>query len=233
MRSETSATSAVATLSVAVAVAGHVLAGGSASLTAVPQLLALAAVAWSVGEHLTGRRWLSLGALAFIQLAAHLTLDAGHRATPARPASDQAASAAVDHAAMGHSSLHEMAGMAMPDMAMPAGAGSGHLAGVDGSQPGAAALHSGVGDALTMSAAHLLVLLVGVGLVTQTNRWVQRVVGLMARLVPQAPAAAVAVPVLRSALPGVPERPQFTQRWFTSSVSRRGPPEYGVLTALY
>jgi hypothetical protein len=76
------------------------------------------------------------------------------------------------------------------------------------------------------------VLLLGVALVSQTHRWVQRVVRILARLVPQLPASAVAVPGVRAALPGVPERPQLTQRWLTSGVSRRGPPQYGVLTAL-
>jgi len=47
LRAETSATSAVLTLSVAVAVAGHVLvSGGSVPLAVVPQLLALAGACW-------------------------------------------------------------------------------------------------------------------------------------------------------------------------------------------
>ena len=213
-------TSAVATLSVAVAVAGHVLAGGSAPLAVVPQLLALAAIAWSFGEHVSGRRWLSVGVLAAIQVTTHLTLDSGHLAAPATAAAEQPP---MDHAAMGHSSMHDMAGMA------PAGAGPG---GLPGAGESAGSMHGGLADVLAMSAAHLLVLLVGVALIGSTHRWVQRVVRILARLVPQLPASAVAVPSVRAALPGVPEQPHLTQRWLTSGVSRRGPPRYGLLTAL-
>ncbi|NEA37493.1 hypothetical protein [Streptomyces sp. SID13031] len=213
MRAETSATSAVATLSVAVAVAGHVLVGGFASVAVVPQLLALAAIAWLLGEHLTARRWLSIGVLAAIQLTTHLILDSGHRPAPMDPAP-------MDHAAMVHSSMHDMAGMTMP---MPEPVVTEQAAGG----------HGGLASALTMSAAHLAVLLVGVALVTQAHRWVQRVLRILARLVPQVPALAIALPVVRAVLAGVPERPQLTQRWLTSNVSRRGPPEYGAFAALY
>ncbi|MDX6261104.1 MAG: hypothetical protein QOH84_2792 [Kribbellaceae bacterium] len=212
LRAETSATPAIATLSVAVAAAGHVLAGGSASLAVVPQLLALAAIAWSAGEQVAGRRWLSVGVLAAIQLTTHLALDAGHRTVAPTVA------APMDHAAMGHSSMHDMAGMSMPEPM--------------GTEPTAAA-HNGLTDALTMSAAHLFVLLLGVALVTGAHRWVVRVGRILARLVPQLPVVAVALPGVRAALLGVPEVPRLTQRWLTSSVSRRGPPEYGVLAALY
>jgi hypothetical protein len=211
LRAETSATSVVATLSVAVAVAGHVLAGGSAPLETVPQLLALAAIAWSVGEHLSGRRWLTLGVLAALQLTTHLALEAGHRATPAM-------AAPMDHAAMDHSSMQDMAGMSMPEPMT--------------TEP-TSATHSGLADAMTMSAAHLFVLLLGVALVTQTHRWVQRVLRILARLVPHLPTVTVVVPGVRAVLAGVPEKPQLTQRWLASSVSRRGPPEYGVFAALY
>jgi hypothetical protein len=213
LRAETSATSAVATLSVAVAVVGHVLVGGSASVAAVPQLLALAAIAWSLGEHLTGRRWLTVAVLAGLQLITHLTLDAGHSSVPSPVV---VAPVPMDHAAMGHSSMHEMP---MPE---PVTTGSVQTAG----------MHSGLADAVTMSAAHLFVLLAGVLLVGSTHRWVQRVLRILARLVPQLPVAAVTIPGVRAALPGVPEQPRLTQRRLTSSVSRRGPPAYGVLAAL-
>ena len=202
MLAETSATSAVVTLSVAVAVVGHVLVGGSVSLSVVPQLLALAAVCWLLGEFLAGRRWVSVVVLAGIQLFVHVTLDAAHPAPPAL---------------MGNSSvhgMHDMAGMTMPQ-----------------ATDAAAPMHSGITAALTMTAAHLLVLLAGVVLIGRTHQWVQRVLRILARLVPQLPAEVVAVPGVRAALPGVPERPQLTQRWLTSNVSRRGPPAYRVLTA--
>ncbi|WBQ06735.1 hypothetical protein [Kribbella sp. CA-293567] len=202
MRAETSATAAVATLSVAVAVAGHVLAGGAASASAVPQLLALAVIAWILGEHLTGRRWLSLAVLSTLQLTTHLTLDTS---APAEAAP----------APMQHSAGHDHADMA--DLAAATHSSS------------AAATHGSLADTITMSLAHLILLLAGVVLVGSTHRWVQRVLRILARLVPQLPAAAAAVPGVRAALPGVPERPRLTQRWLTSSVSRRGPPWCGVL----
>lgn len=200
MRAETSATSAVVTLSVAVAVVGHVLAGGSASLAVVPQLLALAAICWLLGEFLAGRRWLSVVVLAGVQLFVHVTLDSAHPA-PAAPMHDMA----------GH---EHMAGMSMPAATDTA----------------AAPMHTGITDALTMTAAHLAVLLAGVALIGSTHRWVQRVLRILARLVPQLPAAVIPLPGVRAARPGVPERPQLTQRRLTSNVSRRGPPQYGLLT---
>ncbi|GAA1617851.1 hypothetical protein GCM10009789_84780 [Kribbella sancticallisti] len=221
MRAETSATSAVVTLSVAVAVVGHVLAGGSASLAVVPQLLALAAACWLLGEFLAGRRWLSVAVLAGIQLFVHAGLDRPHPAKAADP---------MPAASAGHSSMHDMHDMhamqhahgthGMADtMAMPA-------------PEVASPLHSGLSGALTMTAAHLVVLLAGVVLIGSTHRWVQRVLRILTRLVPQLPAAVIPLPGVRTALPGVPERPLLTQRWLTSNVSRRGPPAYRVLTAL-
>jgi hypothetical protein len=207
LRAETSATPAIATLSVAVAAAGHVLAGGSASLAVAPQLLALAAIAWSLGEHLSGRRWWSVGLLATLQLTTHLTLEAGHRTVA------PAVAAPMDHATMSHSSMHDMAGMSMPEP-IPAA-------------------HNGLTDALTMSAAHLLVLLLGVALVTQAHRWVHRVAGILGRLVLRLPAAPVGLPGVRAVLGGVPEVPRLAQRWLVSGMSRRGPPECGVLAASY
>ncbi|QNE18667.1 hypothetical protein F1D05_13050 [Kribbella qitaiheensis] len=80
MRAETSATSAVVTLSVAVAVTGHVLVpGGSVPLAVVPQLLALAGACWLLGEFLAGRRSLAIVVLAGVQLVVHLTLGAAHQ----------------------------------------------------------------------------------------------------------------------------------------------------------
>lgn len=235
MRAETSATSAITALSVAVAAVGHALAGGSVTLAVLPQLVVLAALGWSLGEHLSGRRILSLTTLATLQLTAHLTLDTTHPASaPAPTPTDHAAmghaataadqSAAADHAAMGHGA-GEMAGMLH-------GGGSA-VPGVGEAAGGfAAGMHDGVGGAVAMSAAHLLVLLAGVVLVGSTHRWVQRVLRILARLVPHLPEPAVAIPGVRAALPGVPEQPRLTQRWLTSGVSRRGPPQYRALSAL-
>ena len=200
LRAETNATSAVVTLSVAVAVIGHVLAGGAVALSVVPELVALAAACWLIGEHLAGRRLLSVAVLAGVQLAVHLTLDATH----------QSAAPAV----MDHSHAHGMS-MAMP---MP-------MATEQPSQ-----VHEGLSGALTMTAAHLFVLLLGVVLIDHTNQWAQRVLRILARLVPQLPAAVIPVPAVARAVSGVPEHPHLTQRWLTSSVSRRGPPAVRVLT---
>lgn len=79
MRAETNATSAVVTLSVAVAVAGHVLvSGGAIPLAVVPQLLALAGACWLLGEFLNEE--LAVVALAAIQLIVHFTLNSSHQA---------------------------------------------------------------------------------------------------------------------------------------------------------
>ena len=214
MRAETSATSAVVTLSVAVAVIGHVLAGGSASLAVVPQLLALAAVCWLLGEFVAGHRWLAVVVLAGVQLLVHVTLDA-----TAHPA-DQATGQPAAPMPVGHSSMHDMAGHDhMAGMTMPTA-----------TDTTAAPMHAGITDALTMTAAHLAVLLAGIALIGSTHRWVQRVLRILARLVPQLPAAVIPLPGVHAALPGVPEGPQLTQRRLTSNVSRRGPPQYGLLT---
>ncbi|WP_433008917.1 hypothetical protein [Kribbella sp. CA-294648] len=268
MRAETSATSAITALSVAVAAVGHALAGGSVSLAVLPQLVVLAAIGWSLGEHLTGRRILSITTLATLQLTAHLTLDLTHPAstpapTPTGHAAMGHAATAMDHAAMGHAptSMSDAATAAATHHATLAhaataadqsaaaghaamGHGAGEMAGMlhggGSAVPGAgeaaggfaAGMHDGVGGAAAMSAAHLLVLLAGVVLVGSTHRWVQRVVRILARLVPHLPEPAVAIPGVRAALPGVPEQPRLTQRWLTSGVSRRGPPQYRVLGAL-
>jgi hypothetical protein len=201
MRAETSATSAVVTLSVAVAVVGHVLAGGSASLAVVPQLLALAAAGWLLGEFLAGHTWLSVAVLAGIQLVVHVSLNATVSPQP-----------------VAHSSVHDMTG-------------HDHMAGM--TMPPATnvtPMHNGITDAVTMTVAHLAVLLAGVVLIGSTHRWAQRVLRILARLVPQLPAAVIPLPAVRLALPDVPEQPWRTQRWLTSNVSRRGPPQYRVLT---
>jgi non-ribosomal peptide synthetase component F len=79
LRAETSATSAVVTLSVAVAVAGHVLVSGSSvPLAVVPQLLALAGACWLLGEFLSEE--LAVIALAAVQLVVHFTLNSVHQA---------------------------------------------------------------------------------------------------------------------------------------------------------
>ncbi|MFC5265862.1 hypothetical protein ACFPJ1_27430 [Kribbella qitaiheensis] len=205
MRAETSATSAVVTLSVAVAAVGHVLiSDGSIPLAVVPRLVALAAACWLLGDYLAGSRWLSVAVLAGIQLIVHVTLDAAHPA---------AAPAAMP---TGHSHTHDMPGMAMP---MP-----------EATSP--PPMHDGVAGALTMTAAHLLVLLAGVVLIGRAHQWASRVLRVLARLVPQLPAAVVlVVPTLARGLTGVPDVPQLRQRWLTSNVSRRGPPAVALLIA--
>jgi hypothetical protein len=201
LRAETSATSAVVTLSVAVAVVGHVLVGGAVAPGVVPELVALAAACWLLGEYLAGRRLLSVAVLAGVQLSVHLALDSMHQ--PAAPI------------ATDHSHAHDMA-MPMP---MPMATEQG------------TPMHEGLTGALTMTAAHLFVLLLGVVLIDRTHQWAQRVLRILARLVPQLPAAVIAVPSVARALSAVPERPHLTQRWLTSNVSRRGPPAVRVLTA--
>ncbi|MFI7067781.1 hypothetical protein ACIBL3_42765 [Kribbella sp. NPDC050124] len=76
---ESSTTSVVAALSVVVAMAGHVLAGGGpVPLGVVPPLLALMGVCWLLGEYLAGERLLSALVLSGVQLFVHVTLDASH-----------------------------------------------------------------------------------------------------------------------------------------------------------
>jgi hypothetical protein len=192
LRAETSATSAVVTLSVAVAVAGHVLtSGGSVPLAVVPQLLALAGACWLLGEFLAGRRGLSIAVLAGVQLVVHLTVDSAHGAP-----------AAAMEMPAGDSQMH--------DMAMPATTGP--------------PMHMVFSGALTMGAAHLLVLLAGVVLIGRAHDWAARVLRILARLVPELPAALIVVPAVARVLSAVPELPHRTRRWLTSNVSRRGPP---------
>ncbi|WP_329002936.1 hypothetical protein OHA18_06985 [Kribbella sp. NBC_00709] len=76
MPTESRTTSAVAALSVAVAVVGHALVGGgSVPLGVVPPLAALAGVCWLLGEYLAGERLLTALVLAGVQLFVHVTLD--------------------------------------------------------------------------------------------------------------------------------------------------------------
>jgi hypothetical protein len=194
LRAETSAPSAVGTLSVAVAVAGHVLvSGGSVPLVLAPQLLALAGACWLLGEFLAGRRALSIAVLAGVQLVVHLSLDSVHRAP-----------AAATDMPTGHSQ--------MPDMPMPM------------PMPTEPPMHMGFSGALTMAAAHLLVLLAGVVLIGRAHDWAARVLRILARLVPEFPAGLIVVPAVGRVLSAVPVLPHRTRRWLTSNVSRRGPP---------
>jgi drug/metabolite transporter (DMT)-like permease len=187
-------------LSVAVAVAGHALVGGAVALGVVPQLVALAGACWLLGEHLAGRRWLSVGVLAGVQLIVHFTL-AG-----ATPHPKQAPMVMHDHA-------HHMA------MPMP----------VETPEP---AMHEGLTGALTMPAAHLLALLAGVVLIDRMHRWAQRVLRILARLVPQLPAPVSPVPAVGRELPAVSANPYPVQWWLTGHVQRRGPPGVRVIPAL-
>jgi hypothetical protein len=77
---ESSTTSVVAALSVAVAVVGHVLVGGgTVPLGVLVPLAALAGVCWLLGEYLAGERLLTVLVLAGVQLFVHVTLDAVHQ----------------------------------------------------------------------------------------------------------------------------------------------------------
>jgi len=178
MPTESSATSAVAALSVVVAVAGHVLAGGVLPLWAVSPLLALTAVCWLLGEYLAGERLLMVLVLACIQLFVHVTLDAAHPP------------------------MHD-----------------------------AMAMQRGIGGSVFMAAAHLSVLLAGVLAISRTQRWIHRVLRILARLLPQLP---VLFPVRRSAggHAVVHQAPRLVRRWLSSNVSRRGPPVVRVIPAL-
>jgi hypothetical protein len=165
VHAERTATSAVLTLSVAVAVIGHALAGGPVAVAVLPQLLALAAACWLLGDHLAERQEVAVVVLAAIQLIVHFSLDSAH-----------------------------------------------HM------------MHGGPAGSLTMATAHLIVLLVGIGLVDRAHQWVSRVRRIVARLVPALPAPIVAIPVSPS-VPRAPElTPSYWQHRYTSSVSRRGPP---------
>lgn len=76
MPTESRTTSAVAALSVAVAVVGHVLVGGGGvPVGVVPPLVALAGACWLLGEYLAGERLLTALVLAAVQLFVHVTLD--------------------------------------------------------------------------------------------------------------------------------------------------------------
>ncbi|MGW6200953.1 hypothetical protein ACWF0M_32730 [Kribbella sp. NPDC055110] len=73
---ESRTTSAVAALSVAVAVVGHALVGGGGvPVGVVPPLAALAGVCWLLGEYLAGERLLTALVLAGVQLFVHVALD--------------------------------------------------------------------------------------------------------------------------------------------------------------
>ncbi|MGC4940739.1 hypothetical protein [Kribbella sp. DT2] len=172
MHAESTATSAVLTLSVGVAVIGHALAGGVVAAAVLPQLLALAAACWLLGDHLAGRQELAVVVLAAIQLVVHFSLDSAH-----------------------------------------------HMA----------SMHGGAAGSLTMATAHLVVLLVGVGLIDRTHQWLSRVRRIVARLVPALPAPIVAIPTSHSAPRAVESTPSYEQHRRTSSMSRRGPPPGRVL----
>ena len=200
VRAESMTTSVVVALSVAVAVVGHALAGGAVALGVVPQLVALAGACWLLGEHLAGRRWLSVGVLAGVQVFVHFTL-----------------SDAMPHPAPALMVMHDHAHhMAMP---MP----------VETPEP---AMHEGITGALTMPAAHLVALLAGVALIDRTHRWAQRVLRILARLVPQLPAPVSPIPAIGRELPAIPANPHPVQRWLTGHVQRRGPPGVRVIPAL-
>jgi hypothetical protein len=90
----------------------------------------------------------------------------------------------------------------------------------------------GISGNLFMSAAHLVALLAGVLLISRTHHWAQRVVRILARLVPQSPGSPFPVRRHAAGLLAVPAPPRLLRRWLTSNVSRRGPPVFHVTTAL-
>src|SRR5215207_6220937 len=58
---------------------GHLLvAGGPVPVATVPQLAALAAACWLLGDYLAGRPWFSVVFLAAVQLVVHVLLVTGH-----------------------------------------------------------------------------------------------------------------------------------------------------------
>jgi hypothetical protein len=208
LRAENSATSAVVTLSVAVAMGGHWLAaGGSVPLAVLPQLAALAGACWLLGEFLAGRRLVSVGVLAAVQLIVHLALGSSRHDAQAMemPA--------------GHRHMHDSMPSPMP-MPMPMPMTADEPAG-----------HSGITDALTMTASHLLALLTAVSLLGRAHQWMQRIRRILARLVPELPAGLVPVPAVGRLLAVVPGRVPVARRWLPSNVSRRGPPSIADLTA--
>jgi hypothetical protein len=166
LQAERTATSAVLTLSVGVAVIGHALAGGAVAVAVLPQLLALAAACWLLGDHLAERQELAVVVLAAIQLVVHFSLDSAH-----------------------------------------------HMA----------SMHGGAAGSLTMATAHLVVLLVGIGLVDRTHQWISRVRRIVARLVPALPAPIVAI-TTSNAPRAIRTAPSYRQHLLTASMSRRGPP---------
>ena len=87
-----------------------------------------------------------------------------------------------------------------------------------------ASMHGGAAGSLTMATAHLIVLLVGIGLVDHTHQWISRVRRIVARLVPALPAPMVAIMVGRGGPRAVRSTPSYRQHRSTSSMSRRGPP---------
>jgi hypothetical protein len=93
------------------------------------------------------------------------------------------------------------------------------------------AMSPGIRSSLMMSAAHLSVLLGGVLAVSQTTRWVSRVVRIFARFLPR-------LPVLHS-VPGptrvfvvVSSPVRLASSRLESNVSRRGPPGVRVIAAV-
>jgi hypothetical protein len=189
-------------LSVAVAMGGHwLVAGGAVPLAVLPQLAALAGACWLLGEFLAGRRLVSVAVLAAVQLFVHLALGSSGHNSQAM------------EMPAGRSDMHDSMAMPMP---MPANEPAGH---------------SGITDALSMTASHLLALLSAVALLGRAHEWMQRIRRILARLVPELPAGLMPVPAVGRLLAVVPGRVPVAQRWLPSNVSRRGPPPIAVLTA--
>lgn len=204
-------TSVVATVSVAVAVLGHALAGGAVALSVVPQLLALAGACWILGDQLAGRREWAAVMLAGVQLYVHLALGATAHEEPAPVPQGLA-----EHNHQHHPTMHHPP-TAMAEM--PAATGN-------------PALHEGLSGALTMTAAHLLALLAGVVLIDRAHQWTRRVVRILARLVPRVPAPGIQRITPVRGLGHVPHAPRLVRRWLSSNISRRGPPGVRGLPAL-
>ncbi len=90
----------------------------------------------------------------------------------------------------------------------------------------------GISGNLLMTATHLAAILAGVLLISRTHHWAQRVLRILARLVPQLPGAPFPIRRYAAVLPAVPSPPRLLRRWPSSNVSRRGPPGSSVIPAL-
>ncbi|MFD3403461.1 hypothetical protein ACFWUU_22445 [Kribbella sp. NPDC058693] len=93
------------------------------------------------------------------------------------------------------------------------------------------AMSPGIGGSLMMSATHLSILLAGVLAVSQAQRWVSRVVRILARFLPRLPVL-YPVPGRTRRFVVVSSPVPLAASWLESNVSRRGPPGVRVIAAV-